>query len=98
MTSMSTAIIMVAVLTIANLFAFGVMSTGFLTAARAKQAAQGGVGESISTLQPKGAVIASGDTAKNAVNHIRFKLSGAPGADHGEPGCGKHCTYLFRPE
>ena len=81
MTSMSTAIIMVATLTVANLFAFGLLSIGFLTAESAKQVVQGGIGESISTLQPKGAVFASGDTAKTAVDQIRFKLAGAPGTE-----------------
>ena len=81
MASMGTAIILIATLTIANLFAFGVMSSGFLITRKVKDASQGGLGEAMGTLHIKGDVIASGDIARNAVNQIRFKMAGAPGTE-----------------
>ena len=86
-TGLETAIVLIAFIVAAAVFAFTVLTTGLFTTEKAKQTAQAGVGETQSTLTLKGSVIATattedcpGDEAI-CVETISFKLGQAAGSD-----------------
>ena len=86
-TGLETAIVLIAFIVVAAVFAFTVLTTGLFTTEKAKQTAQAGVGETQSTLTLKGSVIATattedcpGDEAI-CVKTISFKLGQAAGSD-----------------
>ena len=86
-TGLETAIVLIAFIVVAAVFAFTVLTTGLFTTEKAKQTAQAGVGETQSTLTLKGSVIATattedcpGDEAI-CVKTITFKLGQAAGSD-----------------
>ena len=85
-TGLETAIVLIAFIVVAAVFAFTVLTTGLFTTEKAKQTAQAGVGETQSTLTLKGSVIATattedcpGDEAM-CVKTISFKLGQAAGS------------------
>ena len=86
-TGLETAIVLIAFIVVAAVFAFTVLTTGLFTTEKAKQTAQAGVGETQSTLTLKGSVIATatsedcpGDEVM-CVKTISFKLGQAAGSD-----------------
>ena len=86
-TGLETAIVLIAFIVVAAVFAFTVLTTGLFTTEKAKQTAQAGVGETQSTLTLKGSVIATatadgcpGDETM-CVKTISFKLGQAAGSD-----------------
>ena len=86
-TGLETAIVLIAFIVVAAVFAFTVLTTGLFTTEKAKQTAQAGVGETQSTLTLKGSVIATattedcpGDEAI-CLKTISFKLGQAAGSD-----------------
>jgi flagellin FlaB len=86
-TGLETAIVLIAFIVVAAVFAFTVLTTGLFTTEKAKQTAQAGVGETQSTLTLKGSVIATateedcpGDEAI-CLKTITFKLGQAAGSD-----------------
>lgn len=76
-TGLETAIVLIAFIVVAAVFAFAVLTTGLVTTEKTKETAQAALGETQSTLTPKGTVIAEGGNA--VVNTIRFKLANAAG-------------------
>ena len=76
-TGLETAIVLIAFIVVAAVFAFAVLTTGLVTTEKTKETAQAALGETQSTLTPKGTVIAEGGDA--VVNTIRFKLANAAG-------------------
>jgi flagellin FlaB len=79
-TCLETAIILIAFIVVAAVFAFTVMTTGLFSSEKAKTTAQAGIAEASSTFAPKGAVIASANGAGNAVETITFQITTASGS------------------
>ena len=82
-TGLETAIVLIAFIVVAAVFAFTVLTTGLFTSEKAKQTAQAGVGETQATLTLKGSVIAtsSGCPSECELETISFKLAQAAGSD-----------------
>ena len=86
-TGLETAIVLIAFIVVAAVFAFTVLTTGLFTTEKAKQTAQAGVGETQSTLTLKGSVIATATTEDcpgdevMCVKTISFKLGQAAGSE-----------------
>ena len=59
-TGLETAIILIAFIVVAAVFAFTVMTTGLFSTEKAKTTAQAGIAEASSTFAPKGAIVAKG--------------------------------------
>ena len=57
-TGLETAIILIAFIVVAAVFAFTIMTTGLFSTEKAKTTAQAGITEASSTFVPKGAVVA----------------------------------------
>ena len=79
-TGLETAIILIAFIVVAAVFAFTVMTTGLFSSEKAKTTAQAGIAEASSTFAPKGAVIASANGAGNAVETSTFQITTASGS------------------
>ena len=79
-TGLETAIILIAFIVVAAVFAFTVMTTGLFSTEKAKTTAQAGIAEASSTFAPKGGVIAASNTAKTAVETITFQITTASGS------------------
>ena len=85
-TGLETAIILIAFIVVAAVFAFTIMTTGLFSTEKAKTTAQAGIGEASSTFAPKGGIVATGaDSAGgnniNYVSSITFQLTLASGAE-----------------
>ena len=80
-TGLETAIVLIAFIVVAAVFAFAVLTTGLFTTERARDTTVNAVGEAQSTLSPKGAVIAEANGILTAVNMIKFKLANGSGAE-----------------
>ena len=76
-TGLETAIVLIAFVVVASVFAFAVLSTGLLSSEKAKETVLGGLEETSSTLTLRGAVIADANTAKDAIDTVKFTLSSA---------------------
>ena len=84
-TGLETAIVLIAFVVVAAVFAFTVLTTGLFTSEKAKETAMAGVAATSSTLTVKGSMTAMGGRAAGAggtgccdrVDHIRVKLTGA---------------------
>jgi flagellin FlaB len=81
-TGLETAIVLIAFVVVAAVFAFTVLTTGLFTSEKAKETALAGVATTSSSLTIKGSVVASGDDA--TVNVIRVKLATATGVERVE--------------
>ena len=79
-TGLETAIILIAFIVVAAVFAFTVMTTGLFSTEKAKTTAQAGIAEASSTFAPKGGVIAASNVAKDAVESITFQITTASGS------------------
>ncbi len=73
-TGLETAIILIAFVVVASVFAFTVLSTGVFSAERSKDTIYAGLQEARSSLEPKGALIAYTGGAGSAVETV-FKVS-----------------------
>ena len=78
-TGLETAIILIAFVVVASVFAFTVLSTGIFSSERSKETVFSGIQEAQSTLEPRGALIAySGKVgATSTVYKLTFLLSNA---------------------
>ena len=91
-TGLETAIVLIAFIVVAAVFAFAVLTTGLFTTERAKDTTMSAVGEAQSTLSPKGAVVA--EAAGATVDVIKFKLANSSGAEAVDlAGVGTLVTY-----
>jgi flagellin FlaB len=83
-TGLETAIILIAFIVVAAVFAFTVMTTGLFSTEKAKTTAQAGIAEASSTFAPKGGVIATctKDAAGKCdhVGSITFQITTASGS------------------
>ena len=76
-TGLETAIVLIAFVVVASVFAFAVLNTGFLSSEKSEEAALGGLQETSSTLSLRGEVIADSNAAKTAVDLIKLNLAPA---------------------
>ena len=81
-TGLETAIVLIAFVVVAAVFAFTVLTTGLFTSEKAKETALAGVATTSSSLTVKGNVIAQ--SANDVVNVIRLKLATATGVERVE--------------
>jgi flagellin FlaB len=77
-TGLETAIVLIAFVVVAAVFAFTVLTTGLFTSEKAKETALAGVAAASATMQVKGSVTA--DSAAGVVTLIRIKV-GTAGTD-----------------
>ncbi|NQW17918.1 MAG: hypothetical protein HQ478_10590 [Chloroflexi bacterium] len=82
-TGLETAIILIAFVVVASVFAFTILSSGIFASERAKETVYAGVEETQTTVHPTGGIIAlSGPVSTTtAVNRVKFTLSLANDAD-----------------
>ena len=85
-TGLETAIVLIAFVVVAAVFAFTVLTTGLFTSEKAKETALAGVATTSSSLTVKGNIIAQTDGAAGsvAVEVIRVKLATATGVERVE--------------
>ena len=81
-TGLETAIVLIAFVVVAAVFAFTVLTTGLFTSEKAKETALAGVATTSSSLTIKGNVIAQGTAA--SVDVVRVKLATATGVERVE--------------
>lgn len=80
-TGLETAIVLIAFIVVAAVFAFAVLTTGLFSTETAKTTALTGLSQATATLTTKGAVTASGDREAGVVHLIKFKLTNAAGKE-----------------
>lgn len=78
-TGLETAIVLVAFVLVASVFAYAVLNTGLFSADRSKQSVNAGLKQTESTMQAKGSVIA--ESAGGLVTKLHVTLTNAPGGD-----------------
>ena len=76
-TGLETAIVLIAFVVVASVFAFAVLSTGLLSAEKSKETVLGGLSETSSTISIRGDIIATANSTKTQVDSITFTLSSA---------------------
>ena len=77
-TGLETAIVLIAFVVVASVFAFAVLSTGLLSSEKSKEVVLGGLAETSATLTLRGSVIADSKASSNLyVNTIKFTLTSA---------------------
>jgi flagellin FlaB len=80
-TGLETAIVLIAFIVVAAVFAFAVLTTGLFSTETAKQTALTGLSQATSTLASRGSITAGGDTGNKVVGTIKFRLTVAAGND-----------------
>jgi archaeal flagellin FlaB len=78
-TGLETAIILIAFVVVAAVFAYTALSAGLFSTQKAQEAVYSGLKEAQSTLELRGPVVATGDTVDDVVTQISFVLSNALG-------------------
>ena len=76
-TGLETAIVLIAFVVVASVFAFAVLSTGLLSSEKSKETVLGGLGETSSTLSIRGDVIGDANSGKTALDTVKFTLTSA---------------------
>ena len=76
-TGLETAIVLIAFVVVASVFAFTVLSTGLLSSEKSKETVLGGLEETSSTISVRGAVIGDSNSVKTAIDTVKFTLSSA---------------------
>ena len=76
-TGLETAIVLIAFVVVASVFAFAVLSTGLLSSEKSKETVLGGLEETSSTIAVRGSVIGDSNSAKTFMDTVRFTLSSA---------------------
>ena len=77
-TGLETAIVLIAFIVVAAVFAFAVLTTGLFSTEKTKETAQAGLGEVRASLSTTGSVVL--DTSSGQVDTIKFKVTNAAGA------------------
>jgi archaeal flagellin FlaB len=77
MTGLETAIILIAFVTVAAVFAYAVLSAGLFSAERGKEAVYAGLAEAKSNMEISGSVIVYADNVSETANKILFTLKNA---------------------
>ena len=76
-TGLETAIVLIAFVVVASVFAFAVLSTGLLSSEKSKETVLGGLAETSSTLSIRGDVIGDADSTKAWLDTVTFTLTSA---------------------
>ena len=76
-TGLETAIVLIAFVVVASVFAFAVLNTGLLSLEKSKEATLGGLRETSSTLSLRGDLIADSNSGKTAIDLVKFVLAPA---------------------
>jgi len=76
-TGLETAIVLIAFVVVASVFAFAVLSTGLLSSEKSKEVVLGGLEETSATLTLRGSVIATKNTGDDSVDNVKFTLTSA---------------------
>ena len=79
-TGLETAIILIAFVVVASVFAFAILNTGLLSSEKAKGAALGALADTESTLMLRGSIIGSSNPGNTALVTVRFQINAAAGA------------------
>lgn len=79
-TGLETAIVLIAFVVVASVFAFSVITTGLFSSEKAAESASAGLGEASTTLTPKGAVVARANPSLSSLSTVKFKMTNS-GAD-----------------
>ena len=80
-TGLETAIILIAFVVVAAVFAYTVLSAGLFSTQKSQEAVYSGLKEAQSTVELRGPVIATGNTTTHVVNQISFIVSNVLGGD-----------------
>jgi archaeal flagellin FlaB len=78
-TGLETAIILIAFVVVAAVFAYTALSAGLFSTQKASEAVYSGLKEAQSTLELRGPVVATGNTSAQVVTQLSFVLSNALG-------------------
>lgn len=86
-TGLETAIILIAFVVVASVFAYTVLSAGIFSSQKAKEAVFAGLDKVTATMEPVGSVIAFGNETSQAVTNITFvvQTTGGEAIDMTEP-------------
>ncbi len=76
-TGLETAIVLIAFVVVASVFAFAVLSTGLLSSEKSKETVLGGLEETSSTIAIRGSVIGDSNSGKTSIDTVKFTLSSA---------------------
>ena len=76
-TGLETAIVLIAFVVVASVFAFAVLSTGLLSSEKSKETVLGGLEETSSTLTIRGDVIGDANSTKAWLDTVKFTLTSA---------------------
>ena len=76
-TGLETAIVLIAFVVVAAVFAVTIITTGMFSSEKAGETANTGLDEASTSLTPKGAVVATANAGKDAVATVKFKLTTA---------------------
>lgn len=76
-TGLETAIVLIAFVVVASVFAFAVLSTGLLSSEKSKETVLGGLAETSSTISIRGDIIAEAIADKTSIKTVKFTLSSA---------------------
>jgi len=80
-TALETAIILIAFVVVASVFAFTILSSGTSSTQQAKEAIASGLEQVSGALEVRGSVIATGDVTGSAVSTVVFTLATVTGGD-----------------
>ena len=102
-TGLETAIILIAFVVVAAVFAFTVLSAGIFSSDRSKEAVYAGLSQVRGSMEVRGNVIAKSDTGKSKVMTITFSVANVAGGEpidlttptaaSATPTAGSGCTY-----
>ena len=76
-TGLETAIVLIAFVVVASVFAFAVLTTGLLSSEKSKEAVIGALEETASTVSLRGSVVAVATTSLAHVANLRFQVATA---------------------
>ena len=95
-TGLETAIVLIAFVVVASVFAFAVLSTGLLSSEKSKEAVLGGLEETQATLVLRGSVIAHATNSLASIGYVTFQVSNASKGSQGVelPGSAVIVTYI----
>ncbi len=80
-TGLETAIVLMAFVVVASVFAFAVLSTGLISAEKSKETALGSLSEASATLIVRDSVVGTSNSSLTALDTVKFTLSSATQAD-----------------
>jgi len=92
-TGLETAIVLIAFVVVAAVFAFAVITTGLFSSEKAASTASAALGEASTTLLPKGAVVGVANTGNDAISTIKYKVTNSGGESVGLSAANTLLTY-----